>query len=133
MICYLACFGFAIALLDCIRLYCNIRKCNCSALGAIIEVEETLSHSKNRIYLNYQPIYQYTVLGKTFTNKINMISSDPESYKLNSKVLLYYEESNPQNFIPSDEIKYIKKSVIVSALLFLISLAILVWINVGQK
>ena len=62
-----------------------------------------------------------------------MISSDPESYKLNSKVLLYYEESNPQNFIPSDEIKYIKKSVIVSALLFLISLAILVWINVGQK
>ena len=126
IICYLACFGFGIALLESIRLYCGMKRCNCSTWGTIINVKKSLGFSKNETYLSYQPVYQYTISGKAYIGKVNMMSADPERYKLESEVLLYYEESNPRNFMPNDEIKYVKKSLIENALLFVIFLTIVV-------
>ena len=126
MFCYIACFLFAIAFLDSFRLYYNMKKCNCSTTGTIIEVLETLGHSKNGTYLIYEPVYKYTILGEKYIGQADIISTDPDRSKVNSEVLLYYEESNPQNFIPIDEVKNVKTNIIKCGLFFVFFLTIVV-------
>lgn len=120
---YAICFGLAIALIDSIRLYYKSKKCNCSIVGMIIEIKETLSFDNSGPYLDYQPVYRYMVSGKEYISMVPMRSANRERYKLNSEVLLFYEKSNPENFIPSDEIKYIKRSIIIYSFLLILFLA----------
>lgn len=122
---YVICLGFIIAFLYSIRLYYKSKKCNCSTLGKIIEIKETLRYAKSGPYVDYQPTYQYMVDGKEYINKVTMISSNTERYKLNKIVLIYYEEGNPKNFIPSDEIIYIKRNIILHFLMLLFVLCLI--------
>ena len=120
---YVACLGFTIALIDSIRLYYRSKKCNCSTVGNIIKIKETLSFAKSGPYLDYQPVYRYMVLGKEYINKVPMRSANRQRYKLNSEVVLFYEKGNPRNFIPHDEIQYIRRSIIINFFLLILLLA----------
>ena len=66
-----------------------MKKCNCSTTGTIIEVLETLGHSKNGTYLIYEPVYKYTILGEKYIGQADIISTDPDRYKVNSEAVSY--------------------------------------------
>jgi len=63
------------------------------------------------------------VLGKEYINKVPMRSANRQRYKLNSEVVLFYEKGNPRNFIPHDEIQYIRRSIIINFFLLILLLA----------
>lgn len=122
LMCLIIFLTFTAMLLGCIRAYFKMKKCNCLTSGTIIEIRVTKDKNKNLTTINYQPIYRYTVSGIDYVNEGSMMSTNPKEYKLKGEVPLYYEENNPNNFIPGSDVKYLKRNIIIMTFMTFLAL-----------
>ncbi|EHI57149.1 hypothetical protein [Hungatella hathewayi] len=117
--CWIMSVGFAFILIVYIIDFFKAKKCDCTTLGTIIEIKQASRLTRYKTYICYRPIYKYKVFDTEYVNEFFMESDDTERYKLNDEVLLHYEKNNPMNFIPDGEMYYLKKNIIIFAILFL--------------
>lgn len=100
-----------LAILGGLTLFCrkkvNTKRCSKKAVGTVSGITKVTKGEGSADY--YSPVLSFLVDGKTQTFQSPAITFNPNEYKEGDRYSIYYNPSNPEEYILSEKIVFYKK------------------------